>query len=51
HTALFGNLIPVFSMVEAVWLLHEQLNWVILVSFIIVIAGLVIANARLFKKR
>ncbi|MBD0298159.1 MAG: DMT family transporter [Flavisolibacter sp.] len=51
HTALFGNLIPVFSMVEAVWLLHEQLDWVILVSFFIVIAGLVIANARLFKKR
>ena len=44
RTVLFGNLIPVFSTLEAVWLLHEQINWTHLVSGLLVVLGLVIAN-------
>lgn len=47
RTALFGNLIPVFSSIEAVILLHEKITVVDMISFILVVAGLVIAN---FKK-
>lgn len=44
RTALFGNLIPVFSALEAVWLLDEKITPVHLLSGALVIAGLVIAN-------
>lgn len=47
RTALFGNLIPVFSSVEAVVLLHEKITGIHIISFILVVAGLIIAN---FKK-
>lgn len=46
RTALFGNLIPIFSSLEALWLLHEHITWVHVVSGIMVITGLVIANFR-----
>lgn len=46
RTALFGNLIPVFSSTEAVLLLDEKITAVHLISFILVVAGLVIANLR-----
>lgn len=46
RTALFGNLIPIFSSVEAVILLHEKITAVHLISFILVVAGLVIANLK-----
>lgn len=46
RTALFGNLIPVFSSLEAVVLLHESISAVHIVSFILVVAGLVIANLK-----
>jgi drug/metabolite transporter (DMT)-like permease len=46
RTALFGNLIPVFSTLEAVWILNEQITPIHLISGILVIAGLVIANLR-----
>lgn len=46
RTALFGNLIPVFSSIEAVLLLHEQITAVHLISFLLVGTGLVIANAK-----
>jgi drug/metabolite transporter (DMT)-like permease len=45
RTALFGNLIPIISTLEAVWLLNEKITWVHLVSGVLVIAGLFIANA------
>lgn len=45
-TALFGNLIPVFSSLEAVVLLHEKITVIHFFSFILVIAGLVIANIK-----
>lgn len=46
RTSLFGNLIPVFSSLEAVILLHEKITVIHLFSFILVIAGLVIANLK-----
>jgi len=49
RTALFGNLIPVFSSLEAVLLLHEQFNWVHIVSMLLVFAGILLANARLTR--
>lgn len=44
RTALFGNLIPVFSTLEAVLLLHERITWIHGVSGLLVIGGLVLAN-------
>jgi drug/metabolite transporter (DMT)-like permease len=44
RTALFGNLIPVFSTLEAVVLLHESVGIIHFISFFLVIAGLAIAN-------
>ena len=44
RTALFGNLIPVFSTMEAVWILKEEVTIIHLVSGLMVIGGLVIAN-------
>jgi drug/metabolite transporter (DMT)-like permease len=46
RTALFGNLIPVFSTLEAVWILDEQITTIHLISGILVIVGLFIANLR-----
>jgi drug/metabolite transporter (DMT)-like permease len=46
RTALFGNLIPVFSTLEAIWLLNEQISTIHIISGILVITGLVIANLR-----
>lgn len=44
RTALFGNLIPVFSSVEAVILLNEKITNIHIISFILVVTGLIIAN-------
>ena len=46
RTALFGNLIPVFSSIEAVILLNEKITSIHIISFILVVAGLVIANLK-----
>jgi len=46
RTALFGNLIPVFSSLEAVILLNEKITSIHLISFILVVTGLVIANLK-----
>lgn len=46
RTALFGNLIPVFSSIEAVFILHEQFIWIYIVSMILVFTGIVLANLR-----
>jgi drug/metabolite transporter (DMT)-like permease len=43
-TVIFTNLIPVFSTVEAVIFLNEAFTTIHLISGIIVIAGLIIAN-------
>jgi len=44
RTALFGNLIPVFSSIEAVLILGEKITIIHMISFILVITGLIIAN-------
>ncbi|MFI5128716.1 MAG: DMT family transporter [Chitinophagales bacterium] len=49
RTALFGNLIPVFSSIEAVILLDEQFTSVHIVSMIIVFTGILLANFRLLR--
>lgn len=47
RTAIFGNLIPLFSTLEAVWLLHEQITRVHIISGLLLLAGLILANVRL----
>jgi drug/metabolite transporter (DMT)-like permease len=49
RTALFGNLIPIFSSVEAVIILNEEFSWIHIVSMIIVFSGLLLANLRSMK--
>jgi drug/metabolite transporter (DMT)-like permease len=46
RTALFGNLIPIFATLEAVWLLEESITVIHLISGALVIAGLVLANLK-----
>jgi len=46
RTALFGNLIPVFSSIEAVILLNEKITTIHIFSFILVVTGLIIANLK-----
>jgi drug/metabolite transporter (DMT)-like permease len=45
-TALFANLIPVFSTIEAILFLGEEFTRVHLVSGLLIVAGLVVANLR-----
>ncbi len=49
RTTLFTTLIPVFSTIEAIWLLNEPFTWFILVSLILVLTGLFIANLQIVK--
>ena len=44
RTALFGNLIPIFSTLEAVLILEEKITRIHIVSGLLVVAGLLIAN-------
>lgn len=46
RTALFGNLIPVFSILEAVLILGEKMTMVHVLSGVLVIAGVIIANLK-----
>jgi drug/metabolite transporter (DMT)-like permease len=46
RTALFGNLIPVFSSIEAALLLHEDFTNVHIVSMILVFTGIIVANRK-----
>jgi hypothetical protein len=43
-TALFGNLIPIFSSIEAVLILGEQFSYAHLASAVLVVGGLLVAN-------
>ena len=49
RTVLFGNLIPIFSTIEAVVLLGEKFTTIHIISGIIVLFGLTIANITLPK--
>lgn len=44
RTAIFGNLIPLFSSLEAVWILGEKITITHLISGLLVVGGLIIAN-------
>lgn len=46
RTAMFGNLIPIFSSLEAVILLNEQFTFIHIISMALVFSGLVLANLR-----
>lgn len=46
RTALFGNLIPIFSSLEAIMILHEEFSWIHIVSMALVFAGILLANLR-----
>lgn len=46
RTALFGNLIPVFSSIEAALLLNEDFTNVHIVSMILVFTGIIVANRK-----
>ncbi len=45
-TALFGNLIPIFSTIEAIIFLGEKFLTIHLISGVLVIGGLIIANLK-----
>ncbi len=49
RTALFGNLIPIFSTIEAGILLHEPFNRIVLLSLLVILTGLTIANFYILK--
>ncbi len=51
RTALFGNLIPVFSTIEAVMLLGEKITYVHIISFLLIAVGLLVDNSRILKQR
>lgn len=51
RTALFGNLIPVFSSIEAVFYLDETFTIYHIISMVLVFAGLLFANLRWGGKR
>lgn len=50
RASLFGNLIPIFSTVEAVLILNEKISSIQIISGLLVIGGLVLANLVLTKK-
>ncbi|MCU0335021.1 MAG: DMT family transporter [Chitinophagaceae bacterium] len=50
RAAIFGNLIPIFSSLEAVWLLGEHISWMHVAGMLLVISGLVLANLRFSKQ-
>jgi drug/metabolite transporter (DMT)-like permease len=50
RTALFGNLIPVFSSAEAAILLDEQFTWIHVVSMLLVFAGIIMANGKVLRR-
>ncbi|HEY0042554.1 MAG TPA: DMT family transporter [Flavisolibacter sp.] len=51
RTALFGNLIPVFSTIEAVIFLKEESNAIVIISLLIIFSGLFLANMGRLKRR
>lgn len=46
RTALFGNLIPVFSSIEAALFLKEDFTWIHIISMLLVFTGILLANWR-----
>lgn len=50
RTALFGNLIPMLSTIEAIIILNEKFEWIHLISGILILIGLFIANTKFTKR-
>jgi drug/metabolite transporter (DMT)-like permease len=46
RTSIFGNLIPVFSSLEAVWLLNEKILPTHITGMALVFAGVFLANKK-----
>lgn len=46
RTSLFGNLIPIFASLEAIWILGESLTSIHFISGGLVIVGLLLANSK-----
>jgi drug/metabolite transporter (DMT)-like permease len=46
RTALFATGIPIFSSIEAVIILGEEASWVLVVSLLLIVCGLVVANLK-----
>jgi drug/metabolite transporter (DMT)-like permease len=51
RTALFGNLIPIFSSIEASWILGETITLIHVISLVLVITGLIIANTQQIQQK
>jgi drug/metabolite transporter (DMT)-like permease len=51
RTALFGNLIPIFSSIEAVIILGEKITHIHLFSFVLIATGLLIDNSHPLKRK
>lgn len=51
RTSLFGNLIPIFSSIEAVMILGEKISYIHLISFALIATGLLIDNSHLLKRK
>lgn len=50
RTVLFGNLIPLFSAWEAVLFLNERISSIHIISGVLIITGLILANTRYKNK-
>ncbi len=46
RTALFATGIPIFSSIEAVVILGEEASWVLVLSLLLIVCGLVVANMK-----
>ena len=51
RASLFGMLIPVFSSLEAIWLLHEKMLWAQAAGMVVVFAGVALANLSMFSTK
>jgi drug/metabolite transporter (DMT)-like permease len=49
RTAIFGNLLPIFSSIEAALILQESFTWVHTGGMLLVFAGILLANWKLFR--
>ncbi|MFT3948977.1 MAG: DMT family transporter [Agriterribacter sp.] len=50
RTAIFGNLLIIFSSIEATLILHEAFTWVHVVGMLLVFSGILLANWKMFSK-
>ena len=50
RTAIFGNLMPIFSSIEAAIILKESFTWVHVVGMLLVFSGILLANWKMFRR-